>query len=93
MPSRISTIAPAVRHHAGMSGFGKWNLGIGAVLMGAAVLCSVLDLIPAAVITGILGLLGLCVAGYDLIDGWSERADLRRREARVLREREGRQER
>ncbi|MFD6067631.1 MULTISPECIES: hypothetical protein [Amycolatopsis] len=74
-----------------MSGFGKWNLGIGAVLMGAAVLCSVLDLIPAAVITGILGLLGLGIAGYDLIDGWAERADLRRREARVLREREERQ--
>ncbi|MGW4130727.1 hypothetical protein [Amycolatopsis japonica] len=53
-----------------MSGFGKWNLGIGAVLMAAAVLCSKLD----------------------LIDGWSERADLRRREARVLREREGRQD-
>ncbi|KFU77716.1 hypothetical protein SAMN04489729_0896 [Amycolatopsis lurida] len=74
-----------------MSGFGKWNLGIGAVLMSAAVLCSVLDLIPAAVITGILGLLGLGIAGYDLIDGWAERADLRRREARVLREREERQ--
>ncbi|AIG76627.1 Hypothetical protein AJAP_18820 [Amycolatopsis japonica] len=75
-----------------MSGFGKWNLGIGAVLMAAAVLCSKLDLIPAAVIVGILGLLGLCIAGYDLIDRWSERADLRRREARVLREREGRQD-
>ncbi|EME55871.1 hypothetical protein [Amycolatopsis decaplanina] len=74
-----------------MSGFGKWNLGIGAVLLGAAVLCSMLDLIPAAVITGIVGLLGLSVAGYDLLDGWSERAELRRREARVRREREGRQ--
>ncbi|MFJ8912714.1 hypothetical protein [Amycolatopsis sp. NPDC102389] len=72
-----------------MSGFGKWNLGIGVVLMAAAVLCSVLDMIPAAVITGILGLLGLSIAGYDLIDGWSERAELRRREARVRREREG----
>ncbi|MEV6909763.1 hypothetical protein [Amycolatopsis sp. NPDC051071] len=74
-----------------MSGFGKGNLGIGVVLLGVAVLCSRLDLIPAAVITGILGLLGLSIAGYDLVDGWSERADLRRREARIRREREDHQ--
>ncbi|MBB5858336.1 hypothetical protein ACFQ05_22195 [Amycolatopsis umgeniensis] len=74
-----------------MSGFGKWNLGIGAVLLAVAVLCSVLDLIPAAVIIGIVGLIGLSIAGYDLVDSWSERADLRRREARVRREHEGHQ--
>lgn len=75
----------------GLSGFGKWNLWIGAVLLGVAVLCSVQDQIPASVITGILGLVGISIAGYDAVDGWLERADLRRREARVRREREGQQ--
>ncbi|WP_410657171.1 hypothetical protein [Amycolatopsis sp. lyj-112] len=74
-----------------MSGFGKWNLGIGVILCGVAVLCSMQDLIPASVITGIVGLIGISIAGYDAVDGWLERADLRRREARVRREHEGRQ--
>jgi len=65
--------------------FGKWNPGIGTILPGA-----VLDLYPVAVIIDILGLLGLGIAGYDLIYNWSERAELRRREVRVLRGREGR---
>lgn len=74
-----------------MSGFGKWNLGIGVVLMGAAVLCSVLDLIPASVITGILGLIGISIAGYDALYNWQERIQLRRRGARARREQERRQ--
>ncbi|UJW29714.1 hypothetical protein L3Q67_31365 [Saccharothrix sp. AJ9571] len=73
-----------------MSGMGKWSLGIGAVLFGAAVLCSVLDLIPAAVILGVLGLVGLGVAGYDVIENWAERSELRRRGARARRESQGR---
>jgi cadmium resistance protein CadD (predicted permease) len=73
-----------------MSGIGKWNLGIGAVLLGVAVLCSVLNLIPAAVITGILGLLGIVVAGYDVLNNWLDRAQLRRRGARARRESESR---
>ncbi len=74
-----------------MSGFGKVNLGIGVVLLGVAAACSALGLIPAAVITGIVGLLGLSIAGYDAVDGWSERADLRRREARLERDHDGHQ--
>ncbi|UJW30307.1 hypothetical protein L3Q67_34620 [Saccharothrix sp. AJ9571] len=73
-----------------MSGIGKWNLGIGAVLLGVAVLCSVLDLIPASVITGILGLIGIGVAGYDVLYNWTERLQLRRRGAKARRESEGR---
>ncbi|MFI6028071.1 hypothetical protein [Amycolatopsis magusensis] len=73
-----------------MSGIGKWNLGIGALLFGAAVVCSMLDLIPAAVILGVLGLLGLVIAGYDVIENWAERAELRRRGARARRESQNR---
>ncbi|MGA6168260.1 hypothetical protein [Amycolatopsis magusensis] len=73
-----------------MSGIGKWNLGIGALLFGAAVVCSVLDLIPAAVILGVLGLVGLGVAGYDVVETWAERAELRRRGARARRESQSR---
>ncbi|KZB88257.1 hypothetical protein [Amycolatopsis regifaucium] len=62
-----------------MSGFAKWTLGIGILLMVAAVVCSMRDLIPASVITGIVGLIGLTMAGYDVIHDWSERAELRRR--------------
>lgn len=74
-----------------MSGFGKWSLGIGLLLMAVAVGCSMLDRIPASVITGIIGLLGLSVAGYDLIDTWLERAELRRRSERARQARESEQ--
>lgn len=71
-----------------MSGIGKWNLGIGVALLAVAVLCSVLDLIPAAVIIGVLGLVGIGVAGYDVLYEWTKRIDMRRRAARSRRERE-----
>ncbi|AXB42423.1 hypothetical protein [Amycolatopsis albispora] len=66
-----------------MSGIGKWNLSVGAVLVGAAVVCSVLDLISAAVVIGILGMLGVSVAGYDALYNWAERTELRRRGAKA----------
>ena len=71
-----------------MSGVGKWNLGIGVGLMVVAVLCSVLDLIPVAVITGVLGLVAISVAGYDVLNEWAERGSMRRRAARSRQERE-----
>ncbi|GGP10231.1 hypothetical protein LDL08_23570 [Nonomuraea glycinis] len=52
-----------------------------------AVLCGVLSLVPVAVITGLLGLIALGIAGYDAIYNWLDRGGLRRRE------REGRQDR
>jgi fructose-specific phosphotransferase system IIC component len=45
-----------------------------------AVLCGVLSLVPVVVITGLLGLIALGIAGYDAIYNWLDRADLRRRE-------------
>jgi hypothetical protein len=74
-----------------MSGVGRWNLGIGVGLLVVAVLCSVLDLIPVAVIAGVLGLVGLGVAGYDVVYEWLDRAELRRRGARAGRERDARE--
>ncbi|MFF3438285.1 hypothetical protein [Streptosporangium sp. NPDC002721] len=74
-----------------MSGVGRWSLGAGVVLMVVAVLCSVLKLIPVAVITGILGLVALGMAVYDVIYEWLSRAELRRRGERAQRAREGRQ--
>ncbi len=74
-----------------MSGLGRWSLGIGAGLLVVAVLCRALDLIPVTVITGLLGLIALGMAGYDAIYEWLGRVNLRRREARAHREREGRQ--
>ncbi|GAA3417359.1 hypothetical protein [Streptosporangium vulgare] len=74
-----------------MSGLGRWSLGIGVGLLVVAVLCRALNLIPVTVITGLLGLIALGMAGYDAIYEWQGRVDLRRREARAHREREGRQ--
>lgn len=54
-------------------------------------LCSVPNLVPVTVITGILGLIALSVAGYDAIYNRLDRADLRRRGSRARREHEGRQ--
>jgi hypothetical protein len=47
--------------------------------MAVAVGCSMLDLIPASVITGVVGLVVLSAAGYDVIYEWLGRAELRRR--------------
>ncbi|MGS2648433.1 hypothetical protein [Streptosporangium sp. LJ11] len=74
-----------------MSGLGRWSLGIGVGLLVVAVLCRALNLIPVTVITGLLGLIALGMAGYDAIYEWLGRVNLRRREARAHREREGRQ--
>jgi hypothetical protein len=74
-----------------MSGIGRWGFSIGGGLLVVAVLCAVLNLVPVAVITGLLGLIALSVAGYDAIYNWLDRADLRRRGGRARREREGRQ--
>ncbi|MEN3609069.1 hypothetical protein [Plantactinospora sp. ZYX-F-223] len=73
-----------------MSGLGRWSLGIGIGLLVVAVLCSVLTLVPVAVITGILGLVALGIAGYDAVYYWLDRVGQRRREARA-RERQARE--
>jgi len=62
-----------------MSGIVRWGLGIGVGLVAVAVLCSVLDVIPVAVIAGILGLIALGIAGYDAVYNWLDRAQQRRR--------------
>ncbi|MEU4539627.1 hypothetical protein AB0G15_32705 [Streptosporangium sp. NPDC023825] len=74
-----------------MSGLGRWSLGIGVGLLVVAMLCRALNLIPVTVITGLLGLIALGMAGYDALYEWQGRINLRRREARAHREREGRQ--
>ncbi|MGW1740071.1 hypothetical protein ACWCPQ_14810 [Nocardia sp. NPDC001965] len=71
-----------------MSGIGRWSLGIGAGLVVVAVVCGVANLLPAAVITGLVGVAALCIAGYDVVYSWLDRAELRRRGARA-RERDG----
>lgn len=60
----------------------RWLLGIGLVLMAVAVGCSLLDLIPASVITGLLGLISIGIAGYGALDTWASRAQERRRAAK-----------
>lgn len=62
-----------------MSGLGRWSLGIGLGLIAVAVVCRLLDQIPATVIIGILGLIGVSMAGYDAIYEALGRANLRRR--------------
>ena len=68
-----------------MSGIGRWSLGIGVGLVVVAVLCAVLKQIPVAVITGILGLAGVGIAGYDVIYNWLDRVGQRRQAARYQR--------
>ncbi|MFD7309955.1 hypothetical protein [Promicromonospora sp. NPDC059942] len=71
-----------------MSGLGRWSLWIGLGLIVVTVLARVLDLIPVTVIAGILGLIAVGIAGYDWLYEATSRAELRRRAARVRRERE-----
>lgn len=71
-----------------MSGLGKWSLWIGLGLLAVAVLSSVLNLIPVAVIVGLLGLISVGMAGYDVLYNAGRRAELRRRADKVKRERE-----
>lgn len=66
----------------------KWNFWIGLGLVGVAVLARALDLIPVTVIAGLLALLALGFAGYGALDEAAERSQLRRRAAKVARERE-----
>jgi len=71
-----------------MSSLGRWSLWIGLGLVVVAVVCSVLSLIPVSVIAGCLAVIALGTAGYDAIYEALGRAELRRRAARVQRERE-----
>ncbi|WP_369370956.1 hypothetical protein AB1046_19540 [Promicromonospora sp. Populi] len=71
-----------------MSGLGRWSLWIGVGLVVVAVVSGVLSLIPVAVIAGILAVVVLAMAGYDAIYNALGRAELRRRAAKVERERE-----
>ncbi|GAA2217435.1 hypothetical protein GCM10010413_01300 [Promicromonospora sukumoe] len=71
-----------------MSGLGRWSLWIGLGLVVVAVLCSVLSLIPVAVFAGIFGGIALVMAAVDAIYNALGRAELRRRAAKVQRERE-----
>lgn len=68
-----------------MSGVGRWSLGAGVGLVAVAVLCAVLKQIPVAVITGILGLVAVGIAGYDVIYNWLDRTGRRRQAARYQR--------
>jgi cadmium resistance protein CadD (predicted permease) len=65
-----------------------WSLWIGVGLILVAVLARALDLIPVTVIVGLLGLLALGFGGYGALDEAAARANLRRRAARVQKERE-----
>ncbi|RCV52076.1 hypothetical protein [Marinitenerispora sediminis] len=62
-----------------MSAVGRWSLGIGAGLLVVAVAARMLDLIPVTVIAGILGLIGVGMAGYDAAYELLDRARRRRR--------------
>jgi hypothetical protein len=71
-----------------VSGLGWWSLWIGLGLIAVSVTCGVLSLVPVAVIAGMLGVVGLSIAGYDAIYYALDRAELRRRAAKARRERE-----
>lgn len=61
-----------------MSGVGGWSLGIGAGLLVVALVSGMLDLIPVAVVTGVLGLVGIGTAGYDAVYNLLDRSRPRR---------------
>lgn len=71
-----------------MSGLGRWSLWIGLGLVVVAVLAGALSLVPVAVVVGILAVIALGMAAYDAIYEALGRAELRRRAAKVERERE-----
>ncbi|WP_433490273.1 hypothetical protein [Nocardia grenadensis] len=73
-----------------MGSIGKWNLVVGIGFVVAAVLCRMLGLIPATVITGLLGSIALGIAGYDAVYTWLERTELRRHGAAASRKHENR---
>lgn len=69
-----------------MSGLGRWSLWIGLGLIVVAVLARALDLIPVTVIVGILGLIGIGMAGYDWLYYATQRADRRHKARKAERE-------
>jgi hypothetical protein len=71
-----------------MSSVIRWSFWIGLGLVAVAVLARALDLIPVTVIAGLLALIALGFAGYGALDEAAERSQLRRRAAKVARERE-----
>jgi hypothetical protein len=71
-----------------MSGYGRWSLWIGLGFVVVTVVARSLDLIPVTVIAGLLALMGLGSAVYDWLYNAAERSELRRRAAKVARERE-----
>jgi uncharacterized membrane protein len=71
-----------------MSDLGRWSLGIGVALFAVVVLGRSFDLVPVAVIAGLVGVVALGMAGYDAVHEALGRAELRRRALRVERERE-----
>lgn len=71
-----------------LSSLGRWSLWIGFWLFAVVVFARALDLVAVGVIAGILGVIALGMAGYDAIYEALGRAELRRRAAKVARERE-----
>jgi hypothetical protein len=71
-----------------MSSYGRWSLWIGLGLVVVTVVARALDLIPVTVIAGLLALMGVGTAVYDWLYNAAERSELRRRAAKVARERE-----
>lgn len=69
-----------------MSALGRWSLWIGLGFIAMSVICIVLSFVPIAVVVGILGVVGLGIAGYDAIYNALDRAELRRRAARTRRD-------
>ncbi|WP_203416231.1 hypothetical protein [Jiangella ureilytica] len=57
-------------------------------LLVVSALCVALELVPIAVIAGILGLVGVGIAGYDAVYEWLGRVERRRGAAKARRERE-----
>ncbi|WP_277208429.1 hypothetical protein [Isoptericola croceus] len=70
-----------------MSALGRWSLGTGLVLIGVAVVCAVVDLVPVAMIAGVLAIVAMVIAGYDAVYRALERRELRRRGDRARRSR------
>lgn len=71
-----------------MSSLGRWSLWIGLGLIAVSVICIALSLVPVAAGAGILGLVGVGIAGHDTIYNALDGAELRRRAAKTRRERD-----
>ena len=87
----MSSVAGSARGEGGvMSGLGRWSLGAGLVLVVVAVVLAVAGVVGGAVIVGLLGLVGLGIAGYDALYEALSRRNLRRRGERARRPGEAR---